>query len=114
MKRELLELIISCIVIHALPVGAQPQPASGNPFEGASFFVSPEWIAELESAAAAAPEKAALVRSLKSQPVALWVNSIDIAKNKVPGWLDGARGKLAVFVLYDLPNRDCAANASAG
>ena len=95
-----------------MPIGAEAAPA--NPFEGASFYVSPEWIAEIESAAVAAPEKAALVRSLASQPVALWINSIDAAKNKVPSWLDGARGKLAVLVLYDLPNRDCAAAASAG
>jgi cellulose 1,4-beta-cellobiosidase len=76
--------------------------------------VGPEWRAEVESAAAAAPEKAARVRSLANQPVALWVNSIDAARNKVPRWLDEARGKLAVLVLYDLPNRDCSAAASAG
>lgn len=111
MKRELL---LSWIVACAAPFGAVAQQAPSNPFEGASFYVSPEWMAELESAAVAAPDKAARVRSLATQPVALWVNSIDIARNKVPGWLDAARGKLAVFVLYDLPNRDCAANASAG
>src|SRR5262249_17475842 len=66
------------------------------------------------SAAVASPDKATLVRRLASQPVALWVNSIDVAKNKVPSWLDGARGRLAVLVLYDLPNRDCAAKAAAG
>jgi cellulose 1,4-beta-cellobiosidase len=109
MKRKLLlPLLLTC----AVPVGAEP--VSANPFAGASFYVSPEWIAEIESAAVAAPEKAARVRSLASQPVALWINSIDAAKNKVPSWLDGARGKLAVLVLYDLPNRDCSAAASAG
>ena len=106
------DLLLAALVACAAPIGAEPAPA--NPFEGESFYVSPEWIAEIESAAVAAPEKAALVRSLASQPVALWINSIDAAKNKVPSWLDGARGKLAVLVLYDLPNRDCAAAASAG
>src|SRR5262249_32782937 len=114
MKRKLLESLLCCLVVCAAPICAIAQSTSGNPFEGASFYVSPEWAAELESAASAAPEKAARVRSLASEPVALWVNSIDIVKTKLPGWLDGARGKLAVLVLYDLPNRDCAANASAG
>ena len=109
MKRDLL---LATLLACAAPAGAQPTP--GNPFEGASFYVGPRWREELETAAAAAPEKAALVRSLASQPVALWVNSIDAANNSVPGWLDEARGKLAVLVLYDLPNRDCAAQASAG
>jgi cellulose 1,4-beta-cellobiosidase len=111
MKRH--DLLLAALVACAARIGAA-EPAPNNPFEGASFYVSPEWIAEVESAAAASPAKAALVRSLASQPVALWVNSIDAVKNKVPSWLDGARGKLAVLVLYDLPNRDCAAQASAG
>src|SRR5882672_8909540 len=101
MKRD---LILAALVACAAPASAEPAP--GNPFEGASFYVSPEWIAEIESAAATAPDKAARVRKLASQPVALWIDSIDAAKNEVPGWLDGARGKLAVLVLYELPNRD--------
>jgi cellulose 1,4-beta-cellobiosidase len=102
-----------CAMCTAAIAAAEPA-APPNPFQGASFYVGPEWRAELESASAAAPAKAASLRSLANQPVALWVNSIDAAKNKVPRWLDGARGKLAVLVLYDLPNRDCSAAASAG
>jgi cellulose 1,4-beta-cellobiosidase len=107
----------TCFVLcaaMAASVGAAEPAAPANPFEGASFYVGPEWRAEVESAAAGAPAQAATVRSLANQPVALWVNSIDAAKNKVPRWLDEARGKLAVLVLYDLPNRDCSAAASAG
>jgi len=110
MRRGLLAV---CAGFAAAIAVAEPA-APSNPFEGATFYVGPEWREELESAAAAAPEKAAAIRSLANQPVALWVNSIDAAKNKVPRWLDDARGKLAVLVLYDLPNRDCSAAASAG
>jgi cellulose 1,4-beta-cellobiosidase len=105
-------IVLGCL-ITTNAAAAQPA-APANPFEGASFYVGPEWRAEVESAAVAAPAKAAQIRSLANQPVALWVNSIDAAKNKVPRWLDEARGKLAVLVLYDLPNRDCSAAASAG
>jgi cellulose 1,4-beta-cellobiosidase len=110
MKHLALLLAIACAASLAAAQPATP----GNPFEGASFYVSPEWRGELESAASADPAKAAAVRSLASQPVALWVNSIEAAKSSVPRWLDEARGKLAVLVLYDLPNRDCSAAASAG
>jgi len=102
-----------CAALAASARAADPG-APANPFEGASFYVGPEWRAELESAAGAAPAKAAVIRSLANQPVALWVNSIDAANHKVPRWLDEARGKLAVLVLYDLPNRDCSASASGG
>jgi cellulose 1,4-beta-cellobiosidase len=98
----------------ATSAGAAEPGAPANPFEGASFYVSPEWRAQVESAAALNPAKAAQLRLVANQPVALWVNSINVAKNKVPGWLAEARGKLAVLVLYDLPNRDCSAAASAG
>jgi cellulose 1,4-beta-cellobiosidase len=109
MKRKLL---VAALLGFAAQAAGESAP--GNPFEGASYYVSPKWKEELETAAAAAPEKAALVRSLAAQPVALWINSIDAARNAVPQWLGEARGKLAVLVLYDLPNRDCAAQASAG
>ena len=102
-----------CTAIAASTAAVGPA-VSANPFEGASFYISPGWRGEVESAAAFAPEKAAQLRSVGNHPVALWVNSIDAVKNQVPRWLDEARGKLAVLVLYDLPNRDCSAAASAG
>jgi cellulose 1,4-beta-cellobiosidase len=106
------EMLFAALIAFAVPAGAEPTP--GNPFDGAPFFVNPEWVAHLEAAAAADPGKAPRVRALASQPVALWIDSIDVLKSQVPSWLDGARGKLAVLVLYDLPNRDCSANSSAG
>jgi cellulose 1,4-beta-cellobiosidase len=105
MKRELLlALLVAC---------ATEARASDNPFEGARFYVGADWRQQVESAASA-PEQAARVRAVASQPVALWISSSEQAKSAVPQWLDAARGQLAVLVLYDLPNRDCAAAASAG
>jgi cellulose 1,4-beta-cellobiosidase len=110
MRREWwITSLLACAAANA----AEP-PSPANPFEGARFYVSPKWVEQVESAAAAYPDKAAVLRTLKSQPVALWVNSIGAVKDDVPFWLDAARDQLAVLVLYDLPNRDCAANASAG
>jgi cellulose 1,4-beta-cellobiosidase len=109
MKRDiLLSVVVACA---ASIVAADLPPA--NPFADARFYVSPKWRDQVESVAAAHPEKAARLRSLSSQPVALWIDSVEAVKN-VPRWLDEARGQLAVLVLYDLPNRDCAANSSSG
>jgi cellulose 1,4-beta-cellobiosidase len=110
MRRDL--LLAVCVACAASIVAADPTPS--NPFADVRFYVSPKWREQVESAAAAHPDQAARVRSLSAQPVALWIDSIDAAKNTVPRWLDDARGQLAVLVLYDLPNRDCAANSSSG
>ena len=108
------ELGLALLVAYAAAARAAEGPQPDNPFEGARFYVSPGWTAQVESAAAASPEKAALVRKVASQPVALWIDSSDDAMHAVPRWLDDARGQLAVLVLYDLPNRDCGARSSAG
>ena len=110
MKRTL--YLTLCTAVATSAGAAEPTPA--NPFVGANYYVSPEWRAQVQSAAASDPAQTARLRGLADHPVALWVNSIDAAKNRVPRWLDEARGKLAVLVLYDLPNRDCSAAASAG
>jgi cellulose 1,4-beta-cellobiosidase len=109
MRRE----IVIATLLGAVAAFAEPPP-SANPFEGARFFVSPKWVSQVESAAAAHPDKAAMLRPLTQQPVALWIDTADDVRTELPQWLDAARGQLAVLVLYDLPNRDCAANASAG
>jgi cellulose 1,4-beta-cellobiosidase len=110
MKRDLLLAVF--VACAASIVAADLPPA--NPFADARFYVSPKWREQVESVAVAHPDQAARIRPLSAQPVALWIDSVDAAKNAVPRWLDDARGQLAVLVLYDLPNRDCAANSSAG
>ncbi len=113
MKGEILLMLVGLSFLCAVSL-ARAAEAPGNPFEGARFYVSSEWRAQVESAATAAPEKAEQLRAVASQPVALWIDRADKVRNAVPRWLDEARGQLAVLVLYDLPNRDCAASASAG
>jgi cellulose 1,4-beta-cellobiosidase len=101
-----------------------------NPFEGASFYVSPLYAANVESSAATAP--AALreaVASLASQPTAVWLDRIaaidpaegmgladhlDEALRQQAASEDPSAPMLATFVIYDLPDRDCAALASNG
>ena len=109
--------------LPALPV----EPASNaaapaeNPFSQAAFYVDPHYATKVDSSRALAPELAAEFEQVKNQPTALWLDRIE-AVAQVPVWLKdaqaqgAARGEqtLPVFVVYNLPNRDCAAKASGG
>jgi cellulose 1,4-beta-cellobiosidase len=92
-----------------------------NPFLDVNFFLNPEYVENVEATAKAFPSDAEAIRKVKQYPTGLWLDSIAHVAN-VPLWLDEARkqqkasGKptLSLLVVYDLPNRDCAANSSAG
>lgn len=100
---------------------APPVVDTPSPFEGVQFFLNPDYIAKVESAAKADKANAAIVRKVASFPTAVWLDSIASVANvsKVLDAADkqaGSDGKpvLVLFVIYDLPNRDCSAKASAG
>ncbi len=104
-------------------LGAPPVvvPSGGNPYAGAAMYLNPDYAREVDSSIAQDPTDAALLGKMKSYSTAIWIDTIA----KVPSiarYLDdaarqqAAAGKPVVttFVIYDLPNRDCAANASNG
>ena len=92
-----------------------------NPFLDVNFFLNPEYVDNVEATAKAFPAEAKAIRKVKQYPTGLWLDSIAHVAN-LPLWLGEARkqqqasGKptLSLVVVYDLPNRDCAANSSAG
>ncbi len=97
-------------------------PASGkNPFKGVAFYLNPGYTANVEATAQRHPDMADQIRKVATYPTAVWLDQIKAVDN-LKGWLDEAKqqqdasGKptLTVVVVYDLPNRDCAAAASAG
>jgi cellulose 1,4-beta-cellobiosidase len=105
---------------RAAAVAPRP-PAAGNPFAGASFYVDPAYVAKVEGTARANPARAAQLRKVEAFPTAIWIDSIASVAT-VPRVLDDALNRqkqggapvVTLFVLYDLPERDCAAQASAG
>ncbi len=112
--------------IEALPaMDVKPAKKSAapavNPFEGAEFFRDPEYAKKVASTPTDDPEMKAKLEKLKQVPTALWLDRID-AVQQIPKWMKEvkkqakAAGKpvVPVFVVYDLPNRDCSAKASAG
>jgi cellulose 1,4-beta-cellobiosidase len=121
-------LMVSCIA----PPGAGPgsQFASSgdskatkadNPFTGARFFINPAFVKNVEAAAAADPANASQILKVAAYPTAIWVASTAAVQEIAPALelaqQQQARGGAPVvplFVIYDLPNRDCSAAASAG
>lgn len=109
--------------IVALPVeaAAHPPAPEGNPFADAAFFVNPDYIAKVEATAAAHSDASAWLDEVRTVSTAVWLDRID-AIEQVPLALERAKAQnedtgravAPVFVVYNLPNRDCAAKASAG
>jgi cellulose 1,4-beta-cellobiosidase len=106
------------------PSGTSPAaaaPAEGNPFVGARFHVDPAYVTHVEATIRAVPARAGQLRKLEAAPTAIWLDSIAKAAT-VSGALDAAQAEgaqggapvVTVFVVYDLPERDCSASASAG
>jgi cellulose 1,4-beta-cellobiosidase len=100
--------------------GAPHAPETVNPFEGARLYIDPDYVKQVAAAASAAPAHAATLKKVEAFSTAIWLDSIARA-GQVSHWLDDAAkqqgtGKpvVTVFVVYDMPNRDCSAKSSAG
>jgi cellulose 1,4-beta-cellobiosidase len=116
-------LTVACAGAREVRTAAPPatDSARDNPFAGASFYVNPGYAARVEAAAATAAQDAPRIRKVGASPTALWLSSIALARG-ASYHLDRARalqdesGKpvVTVFVIYDVPGRDCAAVASGG
>ncbi|BAE64227.1 unnamed protein product [Aspergillus oryzae RIB40] len=111
----------------SVPASSGPAPtatAGGNPFEGYDLYVNPYYKSEVESLAipsmtGSLAEKASAAANV---PSFHWLDTTD----KVPQmgeFLEDIKTKNAaganpptagIFVVYDLPDRDCAALASNG
>jgi len=97
---------------------------NGNPFKGVEFFLNPYYIAEVDNALTQLSDSSLRsgVEKMKTYSNAIWLDTIQ----NMNTWLESnlkealaqqnASGKkiLTVFVVYDLPGRDCHALASNG
>lgn len=110
--------------IEALPVApatTPPAPSNVNPFIGADLYVDPSYGSKVSASIAAHPAAAAQLERLKQLPTAVWIDRI-AAVDRVPVVLEdvkkvasrSGRNVLPVFVVYNLPNRDCSAKSSNG
>jgi len=96
---------------------------SGNPFANVEFYINPYYVEEVEGAIAQMTDSSlkAKAEKMKTYSNAIWLDNI---KN-MNSWLEpnlknalsqqsGSKKVLTVFVVYDLPGRDCHALASNG
>jgi cellulose 1,4-beta-cellobiosidase len=119
MRNSLITLVL--LGFFATLLGLQAEAFAGNPFAGADFFVNPEYVGEVEATIAQNPSLGTLLRKAANFSTGFWVDKIAKIPN-ITAVLDGAlkqqqrtgRKTVSVFVIYDLPNRDCAAAASNG
>lgn len=105
------------------PIGAPTTPPAPNvnPFAGAHFYVDPEFARMVAKAPTSSAEDAARLKKVAGFPTAVWLESLETAKLAGPTLDDalkqeaaGGKPVVPVFVIYNLPNRDCAAEGSRG
>ncbi len=97
------------------------KPEQDNPFTNVNFFLNPSYTASVEATAQRHPEEAATIRKVATYPTGVWLSDIKTVAS-LQGWLDEAKqqqdasGKptMTVVVVYNLPERDCSAESSAG
>lgn len=89
--------------------------ASGNPYSGKSVWNSEYYASEVYAAAAMVTDTAlkAKISKVASIPTFTWFDTMAKVAD-LPGYLQAAGSSILQIVVYDLPNRDCHANASNG
>nr|AAL01212.1 cellobiohydrolase II-like cellulase CelI [Orpinomyces sp. PC-2] len=97
---------------------------SGNPFSGVEFFLNPYYVAEVDAAIEQMTNSSlkAKAEKMKTYSNAIWLDTIKNMHQWLETNLKGALQQqeftgskvLTVFVVYDLPGRDCHALASNG
>lgn len=94
---------------------------TANPFAGAVLYSSPDYAASIAKSIAARPELADKLRKLQGINTALWLDTTARVAD-LPAYLSSVRAAarqanqpvVATIVVYNLPERDCNANASNG
>ncbi len=115
-------LALAC-TISAVAAGSGP---GSNPFAGQDFYVNPDFEREISSSISSCtdPVACANLKLMKGVSSAWWIdvkakiNGDANHTTSVASILADAASKtppqLTVFIVYDLPNRDCHAKASNG
>jgi cellulose 1,4-beta-cellobiosidase len=112
----------------ALAPAVQAQARVANPFAGATWYVNPDYAAQVDTAIAQEPDAtlAQRMQTVKTYPTAVWMDRIAAiaggnGRRSLVAHLDTALAQqqgstpiVVKLVIYDLPGRDCAALASNG
>jgi len=96
----------------------------GNPFDNSEFYINPYYVDEIDQAISKMTDTYLIEKTekMKQYSTAIWLNSIESANELLESNLENAyaqqkeinKNVLTVFVVYNLPSRDCHALASDG
>ena len=114
-------LLLAASLAGAAPAARPPAAKDGNPFAGARLYTNPDYARAIEDLAHKTPAQASALRKLGVQPTAVWLDAVKRVPSVGRHLEEAHRQQVAgespvvpVFVVYDLPGRDCAAKASSG
>ena len=106
------------------PTVGEQYTHSGNPFKGHKFFINPYYTAEVDAAIAQMSDSSLIQKAekMKEYSNAIWLDNMENMHSWLERNLKAALAEqnqtgqtvLTVFVVYDLPGRDCHALASNG
>jgi cellulose 1,4-beta-cellobiosidase len=90
-------------------------PNTANPFSGKVEQPNPTFTANVVKTEADHQELKCKLENVKNIGAATWIDSMKNIE-KIEPVLQGAKasGDIAMFIVYDLPNRDCSAGSSNG
>ena len=132
-----IRLVFTALVVLNLVFVAQEARAQhvANPFQGATFYLNPDYTSEVQTAVAAQAAGSTLANQMavvETYPTAVWLDHIaaiaggseNSGRLGLQGHINAALSQQAAsgtgqpivveLVIYDLPDRDCAALASNG
>ena len=97
---------------------------NGNPFANVEFYINPYYVEEVDNAISQMSDSSLIAKAekMKTYSNAIWLDNIKNMQSWLQPNLEGALSQqnsggtpvLTVFVVYDLPGRDCHALASNG
>jgi len=98
-----------------------PSTVGSNPFAGTQYYLNPHYALEIDSSIDANPSLTTELSTIKNFASAFWIDRMSVIDN-VSTILTQARMQatqsgqqvMVALVVYDLPDRDCAAAASNG
>ncbi|HYX34916.1 MAG TPA: glycoside hydrolase family 6 protein [Oligoflexus sp.] len=103
-----------------LPAHGSVIPES-NPFFGVRLLVNPLFTQAVDFSASKSPAMADTIKKYRDKPTALWLDTIGRVASLEPALKLAVEQQtktedkvLVTLVIYNLPNRDCFANASNG
>jgi endoglucanase len=97
----------------------KPPKAEGNPFKNMKLWIDPDSLSMLtaNSLRKKDPEKAKILDKIAQQPQAMWVGHWNKDVKRYMEYVIGktkADGAAPIFILYNVPGRDCGQHSSAG